>query len=59
MSSQAKSVPDSRHKTKEEKLLIPYNLALSVQSGGRSVPLDKCTPASASTVYNTEELKVP
>lgn len=44
--------------SKEEKLLIPYYLALSVQSGGHSVPLDKCTPASISAVYSTEELKV-
>lgn len=44
---------------KEEKLLIPYNLALSVQSGGHSVLLDKCTRVSASTVYSIEKLKVP
>lgn len=38
---------------KEEELLIPCNLVLSVQSGGHAVLPDKCTPASASTVYST------
>lgn len=36
-----------------KELLIPCNLVPSVQSGGHTVLLDKCTPASASTVYGT------
>lgn len=40
---------------KGEELLIPCNLVPSVQSGGHAVLLDKCTPASTSTVYSTRE----
>lgn len=35
---------------KEEELLIPCDLDLSVQSGGHAVLLDECIPASASTL---------
>lgn len=39
---------------KEDEQLIPCNLVISVQSGGHAALLDKCTPASASSVYSTE-----
>lgn len=39
---------------KEDELLIPCNSVLSVQSGGHTVLLDKCTPPSASSVCSTE-----